>query len=180
MFAVVSEVLAHGASGVRSQVLQGSGIRCGSRHHDSVFHGIGICQPLHQLGHGGSLLTDGYVDAVQFLLLLCALVEALLVDDGVDGNGGFAAREITCLHYKQMLEPSLYKAAVFSILPSLSVTNDQLSLSTTNGHQTVHGFDTGLHGLPHGDTGDDARGLQTHTSTLLGTQGALMLKVTSK
>lgn len=61
-------------------------------------------------------------------------------------------------------------------LPSLSVTNDQLSLSTANGHQTVYGFDTSLHGLPHRDTGDDARGLQTHTSTLVGTKWALVLK----
>lgn len=58
-------------------------------------------------------------------------------------------------------------------LPSLSVTNDQLSLATANGHQTVHGFDAGLHGLPHGDARDDARGLQTHTPTLLGAQGSL-------
>lgn len=90
MFAVVSEVFSHGAAGVRSQVLQGSGVRRGGRHHDGVFHGISVCQPLHQLGHGGSLLTDGHVDAVQLLFLLSAFIEALLVDDGVDGNGGFA------------------------------------------------------------------------------------------
>lgn len=90
VFAVVSEVLAHGAAGVWSQVLQGSGVRRGSRHHDGVFHGISVCQPLHQLGHGGSLLTDGHVDAVQLLFLFSAFIEALLVDDGVNGNGGFA------------------------------------------------------------------------------------------
>lgn len=60
-----------------------------------------------------------------------------------------------------------------TILPSLTVSNDQLSLATANGHQTVHGFDAGLHGLPHRDAGDDARGLQTHTPTLLRAQGSL-------
>lgn len=90
MFAVVSEVLAHGAAGVWSQVLQRSSIRCGGGHHDGVLHSISICQPLHQLGHGGSLLTDSHVDAVELLFLFSAIVEALLVDDGVNGNGGFA------------------------------------------------------------------------------------------
>jgi hypothetical protein len=50
-------------------------------------------------------------------------------------------------------------------LPSLPVTDDQLTLATANGHQAVHGLDTRLHGLLHRDTGDDAWGLQTHTPT---------------
>lgn len=91
VLSVVSEVLAHGAAGVGSQVLQGSSIRGSSRHHDGVLHGIRISQPLHQLSHCGSLLADGDVDAVQLLLLISSLVEAFLVDDCVDGNGSFAA-----------------------------------------------------------------------------------------
>lgn len=74
-----------------------------------------VSQPLHDLGDSGSLLSDGDVDAVQLLLLVFTLVEALLVDDGVDGQGGFAG---------------------------LTVTNDQLTLTTTDGHQRVDGFDT--------------------------------------
>ena len=35
VFAVVTEVLAHGGSGVRSQVLQGSGVGSRGRHHDA-------------------------------------------------------------------------------------------------------------------------------------------------
>ena len=37
----------------------------------------------------------------------------------------------------------------------LPVTNDKFTLSTTNGHQRVDGFDTGLHGLADRLTGDD-------------------------
>lgn len=90
MLAVVSEVLAHGAARVGGQVLQGSSVGGGGRNHDGVLHGVSVCQPLHQLSHSGSLLADGDVDAVQLLLLVGALVETLLVDDGVDGNGGFS------------------------------------------------------------------------------------------
>ncbi len=94
MLAVVSEVLAHGTARVGSQVLQRSGIRGGGRHHDGVFHGVSISQPFHQLSHRGSLLADSDVDTVQLLLLVSSVVEALLVDDCVDGDGGFAGPQI--------------------------------------------------------------------------------------
>jgi len=35
-------------------------------------------------------LSDSDVDAEKFLLLISTVVETLLVDDGIDGNGGFA------------------------------------------------------------------------------------------
>lgn len=74
-----------------------------------------VSQPLYDLSDGGPLLSDGDVDAVQLLLLILSLVETLLVDDGVDGQGSLAG---------------------------LTVTNDQLTLSTTDGYQRVDGLDT--------------------------------------
>ena len=59
------------------------------------------------------------------------------------------------------------------LLPGLPVPDDELTLSATDGDQTVHGFDAGLHGLPHRDAGDDTRGLQTHTPAGAGAEGAL-------
>jgi len=90
MLAVVSEVLSHGAARVWGQVLQRSGIRGRGRDHNGVLHGTGVGEPLHQLGDSGPLLADGNVDAVQLLLLVSSFVEALLVDDRVDGDGSFA------------------------------------------------------------------------------------------
>ena len=52
------------------------------------------------------------------------------------------------------------------VLPSLPVTNDELTLSTADGHQTVHSLDAGLHGLLHRCAGNDARGLQANTEPL--------------
>ena len=67
-----------------------------------------IFKDLHDVGDGGSLLADSNVDAVKLLgVLSVGVVEGgLLVDDGIDGDGS---------------------------LSSLSVTNDELSLATTNG-----------------------------------------------
>lgn len=92
MFAVVSEILSHGAAGVGSQVLQRSGIRSSSRHHDGVLHGISVSESLHKLSHRGPLLTNSDIDTVQLLLLISSFVEALLVDDGVDGDGSFSVK----------------------------------------------------------------------------------------
>lgn len=61
----------------------------------------------------------------------------------------------------------------YTKLPSLPVSDDQLTLASTDGHQTVHSLDSSLHGLPHRDTRDDARGLQTHTPTNFGAQRTL-------
>lgn len=92
MFAIVSKVLSHGAARVWSQVLQGGSIRGSGRDHNGVLHGIGISQPLHQLGHSGPLLSNGNIDAVQLLLLISSIIETFLVDDCVNGNGSFTGR----------------------------------------------------------------------------------------
>ncbi len=82
-----------------------------------VFHGVRVSQALDDLGDGGSLLADGDVNAVELLLLVAGIVESLLVDDGVNGDGGLA---------------------------SLTITNDQLTLATTNRHEGVDGLDASL------------------------------------
>lgn len=50
----------------------------------------GVGEPLHDLSHGGALLADSNIDAVQLLLLVFGVVESLLVDDGVNSQGSFA------------------------------------------------------------------------------------------
>jgi hypothetical protein len=67
-----------------------------------------ISKDLNNVRDGGSLLADSDVDAVKLLgILSVGVVEGgLLVDDGIDGDGS---------------------------LSSLSVTNDKLSLTTTDG-----------------------------------------------
>ena len=108
--AVVTEVLSHGHARVGGEVLQGSGVGGGGRDDDGVLHGVGVSEPLHNLGDSGPLLANGDVDTVQLLLGVISLVEALLVDDGVNGDGGLA---------------------------SLPVTDDQLTLATADGHKRV-------------------------------------------
>ena len=78
-----------------------------------VLHGVGVGEPLDDLGDGGPLLADGDVDAVELLLLVAGVVEPLLVDDGVDGHGRLAR---------------------------LPVADDQLALAAPDRHQRVDGL----------------------------------------
>ena len=85
--------------------------------HTPVLHGIGVSETLDNLGNGGPLLSDGNVDAVQHLLRVSGIVETLLVNDGVNCDGG---------------------------LSGLTITDDQLTLATADGHEGVDSLDAGL------------------------------------
>lgn len=53
-------------------------------------------------------------------------------------------------------------------LPCLTITNDQFSLTTTNWHKRINGFNAGLHWFPYRDTWNDTRSFNTNTETLFG------------
>ena len=71
---------------------------------------------------------------------------ALLVDDGVDGDGGLAG---------------------------LAVADDQLALAAADGDHGVDGLEAGLHRLVHRFAGDDAGGLDLHLAVVVGLDLAL-------
>lgn len=83
---------------------------------------------------------------VELLGLIGAVVPSLLVEDGVDGDSG---------------------------LTGLTVTNDQLTLTTADGHHGVDGLVTSHHRLVDGATGENAGGLHLSTTALGGLDGTL-------
>ena len=105
--AAITEELADGTSGVGGQELQGSGIGGRSSHHNGVLQAVSLFEQTDDVGNGGSLLTNSDVDAVEGLGVVTSLEDGLLVQDGVDGDSGFAC---------------------------LSISNDQLTLASANGH----------------------------------------------
>src|SRR5690606_16069526 len=84
---------------------------------------------------------DRDVDAVELLALVAAGVDVLLVDEGVDGDGGLAG---------------------------LAVTDDEFALATPDGDQGVDRLEAGLHRLMHGFARDDAGGLDLDAAALVG------------
>mmetsp|Transcript_14605 Transcript_14605/g.28280 ORF Transcript_14605/g.28280 Transcript_14605/m.28280 type:complete len:558 (-) Transcript_14605:55-1728(-) len=143
----VAEVLTDGGTGVGGEVLEGS--RVGGGGSDDNAEGVSavLLELGGDLGDGGALLADSDVHTVELLgLISLTLVEGLLVDDGVDGNGG---------------------------LTGLTITNDELTLATANGDEGVDGLETSLHGLVHGLTGKNTRGLDLDTVAAVTLDGAL-------
>src|SRR5476651_619041 len=90
MHAVVAEVFAHRAAGVGREELHRRRIGRGGGHDDGVFHRAVVLERLHDLGDRRALLANGHVNAVELLALVAALVDRLLVQEGVDGDGGLA------------------------------------------------------------------------------------------
>src|SRR5262245_10426607 len=79
-------MLAHGATAVRSDILQRSRLRSRSGNHDGVVHGTAFPKLVDNLGNRRALLADGDIDTND--------VAAFLVDDRIDGNRGLAGLPI--------------------------------------------------------------------------------------
>ena len=103
--------------------------------------------------------TDSDVNAEKLLLVVGGVVETLLVDDGVDGDGGFASLNTEWSHLVNVTIINKF-VTIFSEFVTrfgrirtkasgsghsyLTITDDQLTLATADGHQRVDGLNTGL------------------------------------
>lgn len=67
-------------------------------------------------------MSDGNINAVELFGGISRFEVDFLIDDGINGDGGFS---------------------------SLSVSDDELSLSSSDGYQTVYRLESTLHGLMH-------------------------------
>jgi hypothetical protein len=132
---------------------QRSGFGSSGGNDDGVLHGVVLLKSLDKLGDGGTLLTNGDVDTVKLLRLVGSVVDTLLVENGVESDGS---------------------------LSGLTVTNDQLTLTTSDGHHGVDGLETSLHGLADGLTGKNTRSLHLSTASLLGVERALAVNGVSE
>mmetsp|Transcript_34401 Transcript_34401/g.111950 ORF Transcript_34401/g.111950 Transcript_34401/m.111950 type:complete len:321 (+) Transcript_34401:990-1952(+) len=153
MHAVVAEVLGHGAAGVRRKELQRGSIRGRRGHNGGVLQAVVLTQDFEELCHSGTLLADGNVEAIQVVLLIRRIIDGLLVEDRVDGNGSLAC---------------------------LTITDNELSLTTANRDQAVHSLQARGHGLVHTLPRDDARRLELDTPPRLGQDGSLAINRDAK
>mmetsp|Transcript_108989 Transcript_108989/g.150728 ORF Transcript_108989/g.150728 Transcript_108989/m.150728 type:complete len:396 (-) Transcript_108989:302-1489(-) len=153
VLAVVSEVLTDSATGVRSQVLKRSGLGGGSSNNDRVLEGIRVSEELDNVSNSGSLLTNSNVDRVELLVDLIVIESRLLVKDSINSNSGFT---------------------------SLSVTNDELTLASTNRHKSINGLKTSLHRLVDGLSRHDTGSLKFDSLSLIRINGTLTIDGVTK
>src|SRR5258706_9136525 len=149
MLAIITEPLGHSGAREGREVLERSSLGGGGSDDYRVLHGIVLLERLDELGDGGALLTDGDIDTVELLALVGAIVPAPLVEDGVNSD---------------------------SSLASLTITDDQFTLTTTNGHHRVDGLKTGQHGLVDRAAGAHTRGLDGGTTPCRGLEWARALE----
>ena len=136
---VVAEILADGAAGIGGEELQRRGLGGRRRDDDGVVERAVLLQGLDDLRHGRAFLAHRDIDAVELARFVVAGVDLLLVDDGVDGDGGLAG---------------------------LAVADDELALAAADGHQRVERLEAGLHRLVHRAARDDAGGLDLDPAAL--------------
>src|SRR5690606_14356531 len=146
VLAVVAEILADGATRERGQELERRRIGSGRGDDHRIFERAALLQDLDELGDGRTLLADGDIDAVELLALVVAVVERLLVQEGVEDDRGLAG---------------------------LAVADDQLALAAADRNQRVDGLEAGRHRLMHRLAGDDAGRLDVDAATLGGLDRAL-------
>ena len=109
VLALVHEIFAHGTASIGGDILQRRHFRSCGGNDNGIVHGAGFLQGFHQLGHGGAFLTNGDINADH--------VFALLVDNGIRCDGGFAG---------------------------LAVADDQFTLAAADGDHGVDCLDAGL------------------------------------
>jgi len=135
---VVTEPFTNGSTRERSEVLKRSSLRGSGGDNDGVLEGIVGLKGADKLSDSGTLLTDSNVDTVQLLGLIRAGVPVLLVKNGVESDGS---------------------------LTGLTITDNQLTLTTTNRDHRVDRLDTSLHRLSDRVTGQNTGSLDLDTGT---------------
>src|ERR1700730_1482141 len=117
---VVAEVFAHGAAGEGCDVLHRRRIGGGGRDDDGIFQRALLFQNLDELRHGGALLADRDIDAIQLDLLVGLGVQRLLIENGIERDRGLAG---------------------------LAVADDQLALAAADRDQRIDRLQPGRHRL---------------------------------
>lgn len=107
VLSIVSEVLSNSTTSIRGQELKRSSFWCCSSHNDGISKSIMILKYFHNICDSWSLLTNSNVNAIKSLSIIRGrIVEGcFLVNNGINSNSGLA---------------------------SLSVSNNKLSLTSTN------------------------------------------------
>src|SRR5262249_52703024 len=105
-----------------------------------------LLQHLDELGHRRALLPDRDVDAVELDLLVAGGVERLLVENGIENDGGLA---------------------------SLPIADDELALAAADGNEGIDRLEAGRHRLVHRLARQDAGGLDVDLHALVGLDRAL-------
>lgn len=132
IFTLLHKVFAHGAAAVRRDVLQGGKLRSGGGNNDGIVHRAAGGKGFHHLGHGRALLPDGDIDTDDAV--------ALLVQDGIQRDGGLAGLAIIRLLIAMGLDPHHVilcdrHGAIYEGRDDLNPQKEEMAKITNSGHK---------------------------------------------
>lgn len=117
---VVSEILSNSTSWIGSQELKWSWIWCSSSDDYSVVHSSSLFKSSYNISYCWSLLSNSSVNAIKFFIFIIFVKIFLLIDNCINCNCCFS---------------------------SLPISNNQLSLSSSDWHKRVNTLKSSLHGF---------------------------------
>ncbi len=138
VLAIVTEIFTDRAACKWRKVLHRSRIRSSSCDHDGIFESAAFFEDLNELSNSRTLLADSDIDAIKLFFVWAVVVDWLLVKEGIENDRGLAG---------------------------LTVTDDQLALTTANRDQSVNSLEAGRHWLVNRLTRNDARCLDVDAAT---------------
>ena len=138
--AVIAEEFAHRAAGEGRKKLHRGRVRSGGGDDDRIFERAVLLENLGELRDGRTLLPDRDVDAIELLQFVRALIERLLIENGVEGDRGLAR---------------------------LPVADDQFALAAADRDHTVDRLEARRHRLVHRLAGNDAGRLDVDASAFV-------------
>src|SRR3984893_850597 len=145
---VVAEIFAHRATGERRQKLHRRRIGRGRRDNDRIGQRALFFQYFHELRDGRAFLPDRDINAIELEVFVAALVQRLLIEDGIERQRGLAG---------------------------LAVADDQFALAAPDRDQGVDRLEAGRHRLVHGFARNDARRLDIDAGALFRMNRALAI-----
>src|SRR6266540_4220261 len=113
MLSVITEPFTHSTPGEGCKILQRRSLGRSSGDDDRILHRIILLQSLHKLCNSRPLLPNSNVHTVQFLVLVLSIIPPLLVKNRINSDGSLA---------------------------SLTISDDKLTLATTDGDHSVDGL----------------------------------------
>src|SRR5574344_1379286 len=138
MASCIADVLSDSCTCKRSEILKSRRVGCCCCYNASIRHCTLLTECLHERCYCRTLLADSHIDTID---RLACLIVGLLVDDGIDSDGC-----LTCL----------------------AVTDDKLTLTTTDRDHCIDCLQTGLKRLLYWLTEHNTRSLSLKRHLVLG------------
>ena len=153
MHSIISEIFSYSTSRIRSQKLKWRRIRSSCSNNNCVLHSSSLFKSSYNISYSWSFLSNSSVNAIQLFFFVIIVEIFLLIDNSINGNSSFS---------------------------SLSISNNKLSLSSSNWHKGVNTLKSSLHRFVHWFSWNDTWGFKFNSLSLVRFNGTKTINCITK